>query len=161
MISGIYPIRDIRIVEVSGEKTVWNMGSSARGAEYIWSSNSRYVSVSYWGRIWGSALIVDTITMSEQELPGMTELAPMFPDVPPSDNRPDPYVKPQYWLDDCRIRVAFSWKSYDATSTEVDKMNGLTYTEGGEISGIYTYNVNAGEFVVEEDNMSELIFDED
>jgi hypothetical protein len=98
--------------------------------------------------------------MSEQKLPGMVELVPMFPDAPPSDNRPDPYVKAQYWLDDCKIRVAFSWQSY-AASTEVDKINGLTYTEGGEISGMYTYNVDTGEFIVEKDNMSELVFDED
>jgi hypothetical protein len=140
------PIIGMRIVEVNSKKTVWNMDFQLRKVEFIWSPNCRYVSIFYAVRPWGHALIVDTLTMTEEELPGIVELEPMFPDAPPKNILFYPKSIPQYWLDDCRIRVAFSW------------LSDITYS-GDDINGFYTYNVDTGEFVIEEDNMDELKID--
>jgi hypothetical protein len=138
--SGLYPVREIRIVEVDSSLVVWKMEGLFllyQEPQFIWSPDSRYVSVAYGGRIWASALVVDTIDMSQNQLPDLAELTALFPDFPPNNNRPDPYVIPQQWLDEVMIEVKFSWYS---DNESID-------SEHGQFSGLYVFNVQTGELV--------------
>ncbi len=129
---GLFPTEEIRMIKVESGETVWRMEPGYYEQSFIWSSDSRYVSVYYMARTWGAALAVDTEDMSEHLLPGLTELAPYFPDAVPDKNRPDPYIVPLYWTDDHTIFVECKWISSYAQN------------EANEFFCRYSYNVDSG-----------------
>ena len=111
-ISGIYPVEEIRIVSTRTNQPVWHMSGLYllyQSPQYCWSPDSRYVSIAHAGRTWVDALYVDTKDFSAHTLPGLFELSPLFPDIPPDDNRPDPQIIPQYWENEHTLVVSFSW----------------------------------------------------
>lgn len=138
--SGLDPLYEIRIVEVSSDQTVWSMDGSYflyQMPQFCWSPDDRYVSIVYAGRIWVNALLVDTQDMSEHPLPGLSELAPYFPDAVQEENRPDPSIVPQYWTSNHTILVSFSWFAPDWVKRE-----------DGRVRGEYIYDVDTGELTI-------------
>ena len=141
-VSGIFPVREIRIIEVDSDQVVWKMEELVmlyQEPPFIWSPDDKYVCVAYGGRTWGSALVVNTTDMSQQQLPYLTELAPLFPDFPPRGFRPDPSIIPQQWHNEVMIEVNFTWYSENA----------FPYNEGRQFLGKYMFNVQTGEFTAE------------
>ncbi|MCL2817714.1 MAG: hypothetical protein FWD39_04945 [Clostridiales bacterium] len=139
--SGIAPVREIRIVDAESGLTVWNMEGLFllyQDPLFLWSPDDRYVSMALSGRIWTDAFVVDTVNMSLHALPGLARLAPLFPDAAPEENRPDPEIIPQKWLDETTVEVNFSWYSPESPLS------------GGNdrFSGSYLYNVETGELTV-------------
>ena len=140
VVSGENPVKEIRIVEISSGKTVWNtvgLYLLYEQPNFCWSPDSRYVSVMYAARIWVDAMIVDTKDMSEYSLPGLFELSHLFPEFSPRSERADPYIIPEYWLNDHTIIVAFSWVPASGLSPEKDRLEGK-----------YQYDANTQELTV-------------
>ena len=140
VVSGENPVKEIRIVEISSGKTVWNtvgLYLLYEAPNFCWSPDSRYVSIMYAGRIWVDAMLVDTKDMSEHSLPGLFEISRLFPEFSPREDRPDPYLIPEYWIDNHTIVVAFSWVPESGSSLESDRI---------EIK--YQYDINTEELTV-------------
>ena len=76
--------------------------------------------------------------MSQHQLPYLTELAPLFPDAVPKDDRADPCIVPQQWINETAIEVDFHWYVKD----------GYSDNEGGRIFGSYLYDVETGVLTV-------------
>jgi len=139
-VSGINPVKEIRIVEISSGKTVWNtvgLYLLHRTPQFCWSPDSRYVSVMHAARTWVDAILVDTKDMSEHSLPGLFEISQLFPEFSPNEDRADPYIIPEYWMDDHTIVVAFSWTPSPDLSPESERI---------EIK--YQYDTNTEELTV-------------
>ena len=140
-VSGLIPVREIRIVEVDSGLTLWKMeGLFAlyQEPQFCWSPDNRYVSVAYAGRTWVNAVVVDTLDMSQYPLPYLTELAPLFPDAVPKDDRADPCIVPQQWKNETTIEVDFHWYAKEGSSGN----------ESGRFLGSYLYNIETGELTV-------------
>jgi len=131
---GSFASEEIHLVEISLDKTVWNMTPGYYDPQFLWSPDGRFVSVAYSGRTYTLALILDTEDFSEQHLPGSELLLPFFPEAIPDDNRPDPYTVPQKWLSNNTILVSFQWTVKDT---------------GEPITGEYIYDVYNGKFTLE------------
>jgi len=137
-ISGLNPVVNIRVVESDGGQTVWNKEGYFlfyQEPQFCWSPDSRYVSAAYGGRIWSHALVVDTKYMTEISLPGLDELAPLFPDQKADENRPDPYIIPQYWINEHSLVIEFTWNLADSPD----------YLE---FSGEYIFDTTTSEFTI-------------
>ena len=140
VVSGENPVKEIRIVEISSGKTVWNtvgLYLLYEHPNFCWSPDSRYVSGMYAARTWVDAMIVDTKDMTEYSLPGLFELFQLFPEFSPRSDRADPYIIPEYWLNDHTIIVAFSWVPASGLSPEKDRLEGK-----------YQYDANTQELTV-------------
>lgn len=114
--AGLYPVEGIRLIDRSTEDEIWSMLGYYK-QEFMWSPDSRYVSVYHEARIWGGTVVVDTKDGSEFILPGMDDVAEHWKGtttVSVSDNRPDPYFKVADWLDDTRLNVTFTWMGSDS-----------------------------------------------
>ena len=73
--------------------------------------------------------------MSQHQLPYLAELAPLFPEAAPKDDRADPSIVPQQWINETTIEVDFYWHVKD----------GFTGDERGRFSGTYIYDIETGE----------------
>ena len=145
-----YPAMYLRIVEVESGITVWSMDGTFHlqysfytesVPPFVWSSDSRYVYIAYVGRIWMHGLVIDTMDMSEQPLPGVMLLAPLFPDTTPEEYRPDAYIVPEMWLDNHTLLVSFSWRVIEDVNDEDNR-----------IYGAYEYNADTNEFTLIENS---------
>ena len=121
---GKNPTEGIRLVEAFSGKVLWNMTPGYYDCIFSWSSDSRYLSVSYTARTEGYTIIVNTEDFSEISVPLPVGIQEKL-----RDYRPDIYIKSREWLQDSRLSISFQWIGKD------DK----TY------SGTYFFNPITGE----------------
>jgi hypothetical protein len=114
----------IRLVEALSGKVLWNMTPGYYDCIFLWSSDSRYLSVSYTARTEGYTIIVNTEDFSEISVPLPVGIKEKL-----RDYRPDIYIKSKEWLKDSQLSITFQWIGKD------DK----TY------SGTYIFNPITGE----------------
>jgi len=110
---GLYPAEGIRLKKKASDKELWSM-MGFYSHSFLWSSNSRYVAVSYMARIWGGTLIVDARDGSEIELPDLEAVRKQWKGkTTVHDARPDTMFWGEEWLDTHRLRVSFQWTGAD------------------------------------------------
>jgi len=126
---GLFPAEGIRLLNIAAERTEWSMPGYYTQS-FLWSPDSRYVSVSYMARIWGGTIVVDTSDFSEIGLPGLDEIRKRWDGTTTvNEYRADPYTEAAEWLDDTRLSVKVKWSGSDSI----------------DYSGTYVYDVSTRE----------------
>ncbi|BBI34916.1 DUF4825 domain-containing protein [Cohnella abietis] len=107
---GNNPAEGIRLLDVASQKVLWSMTPGYYLQSFLWSPDSRYVTVSYMARAWGGTLVVDTQDQSEITLPSLQELRENWNgETTENGMRSDPYFKAVEWLDSNQLSVSFEW----------------------------------------------------
>ena len=128
---GLYPVEGIRLINTASGEEIWSM-TGYYTQSFFWSSDSRYVAVSYEARMWGGAVIVDAKDGSVIDLPDVEALRKHWKgETTVNETRPDPYFQVTEWLDASRVTVSFTW-------------NGL---DGSVYSGTYLFDVESRKIV--------------
>ena len=133
-INGLSPVKEIRITEADNGLIIWKIDGlfMLLDTAFSFSLDNRYVLIKN-GQSWTEGIILDLTDMSQQTLPGIAELSPMFPTM-----NDFPYLHPfiigQEWENNT-IFVFITWFTLDST---------------GEIEnsyyGKYVYNITTGAF---------------
>lgn len=129
---GLYPYEGQRLIRSSDEKILWS-DEGYYTAEFLWSSDSRYVAVYREARTFGECLIIEAATGKVTQLPDFRTISKYYDnEEQPDDDRPAPYFMPIEWQDDKTIQISYSWST----------------AAGKNVSGTFTFNIESGDIVV-------------
>lgn len=123
--SGLQQLREKRIINIITGEVLWDEPSAYQN-KYVWSSDSRFVSIEESGRIWTTTDVVDTTDMSCIILPDLQYILENHPNATkPNDNNPLPLFKGVSWVSNSVIQIDFEWWTLKDTT----------------VFGTYEYNV--------------------
>lgn len=105
--AGDYPAEKIRVVDVPGGRVLWEMDGYYNCA-FLWSSDSRYLSVYYVSRIEGGTVVVNTDDFSEAAVPLPVQIRENL-----REYRPDIFQKGVEWVDASRLKISIQWIGKD------------------------------------------------
>ncbi len=118
-ISGLYPAKEIRLIDTISGKTLWNMAPGYLKTDFAWSQDGKYVAISYMARIYGETIILDTSNMKLIPFPQVDEISKKIDKkYAPKEIRSDPYIWLFKWNDDSNLQVSFNWVSKDDKDVE-------------------------------------------
>lgn len=121
--SGLHALKEIRLYDIKTGDVLWS-GESLLLNNFIWSPDSRYVSVQQGGRTWISSMVIDTEDMSIIKLPEAEEIL-LFNAKKPKPLEGYTEFRASEWINNTKVSVDFKW------STEL----------GDEVQGKYEYDV--------------------
>lgn len=108
--------------------------------DFLWSGNSRFIAVTYSGRVWTHFSIVDTMTLTERPGPFMDSVMEQLKaqgerlDYTADETRPDPALTPADWSpDSLKILISYQWRD---TSYMTQSGTFVYDVESGRISGL-------------------------
>lgn len=119
---GLYPSDEIRIRELATDKIVWSMMGSY-SCDFLWTSDSRYLAVSYTARIYSETVIVDTKDFTTDLIPVPEQIEENM-----QEFRPDVYLNAKEWMEDRKLLIDFTYTGKDSA----------------EYSGNFIYDLTAG-----------------
>jgi len=74
---GLYPYETVYVWDIISGEIIWGMRPAGYTVEFIWSADSRYLSVYKTGRIWGESVILDLVDGKVISLPSFVQLYPV------------------------------------------------------------------------------------
>ncbi len=120
-VSGMYPAKEIRLVDTNTDKTLWSMTPGYLKTDFSWSPDGRYVAISYMAREYAETIVLDTNTMTLVSIPGMEELSKQVDKVlAPRENRPDPHFWAYKWTysSTLKLKMTFDWTAQNDNQVE-------------------------------------------
>jgi|GEM_PF-762403 len=112
---GLYPYEIIYVWDIISGEIIWGMRPAGYTVEFIWSADSRYLSVYYTGRIWGESVILDLVDRKVINLPSLDAIVSCYENAPkPQENRPDPYIRILDFEDSDTVLVEVKWMDDDS-----------------------------------------------
>ena len=106
--AGLYPSREIRIRELATDQIVWSM-TGGYGCNLLWTSDSRYLAVSYSARIYAETVIVDTKDYTTVMVPIPEQIEENM-----QEFRPDVYLYAKEWTEDGRLLIDYRYTGEDS-----------------------------------------------
>lgn len=121
--SGLHALKEIRMIDINTGDVLWSSESLLLN-NFIWSPDSRFVSVQQGGRTWMSTMVIDTNDMSVIKLPEVEDIFIIDANLPKAMGGYTEF-RASEWVNDTRIRIGFEW----------------TTNTGDEVHGVYEYDV--------------------
>ncbi len=121
--SGLHALKEMRMIDTKTGDVLWS-GESLLLNNFIWSSDSRFVSIQQGGRTWISSRVIDTKDMSIIKLPEVEDIL-IIDTTQPKAMEGYTEFSTGKWINDTRISVDFEW----------------TANTGDEVHGRYEYDV--------------------
>ncbi len=121
--SGLHALKEMRMIDTKTGDVLWS-GESLLLNNYIWSPDSRFVSVQQGGRTWLSSMVIDTNDMSIIKLPEVEDILIIDSKLPKAMEGYTEF-KASEWINDTRISIDYEW----------------TTNTGDEVRGMYEYDV--------------------
>lgn len=110
MSGGQYAYNTIHVSNVHTGEIIWGMQPAGFTVEFIWSADSRYLSVYSTARYWGESIIVDVFDDKRYRLPKAEVIAAYYDEaLQPQEDRPDPYFRIVAFENAETVLVEFKW----------------------------------------------------
>ncbi len=105
---GLYPSEKIRIRDMATDEILWEM-MGFYGCKFLWTADSRRLSVSYTARIYGNTVIVDTADFTEIMVPVPEQITGQM-----QEDRPDIYLYGEEWVAEGKLLMNFRYTAKDS-----------------------------------------------